>query len=504
MLSVRIKLILFGVMIMILSILIGYAVVTPLLINIETNQYIDEVNGQYKIYESNNEHFRNDVQYAILLFQQTNEIYTDSSNFTNYLSAYDDGFEFDPTLEEQSIILSMFDFALINRNVESIYIGYDETGALVRTAPIQDDHDSGLGYNYDPREQAWYKNAVTKDGGFAFNDIEKNPSTNTYFSTISITLSDFTDEFIGVLGINIDFETYMENFTQVDGVSRGQFIFTQGDKAVVINDDGTIEISDLNDVYDGLDYVTDIYEFHTQEIELDGTNYLSIVSPLEDTTIRLVHLISDAEMRSIIMAKVTNIRMLFIGISLLLISAMLVIQEFLVLRPLGGIHSEIRDYKQSNITSYFRFTEDNSKEFVQIASILNEMVDTINDNMNKMAERISEMKCLYLVTNLAYKENKVDNILQGTAHAIVDAMKFSEDAYVHIHYKDRDYYSQQFEPSEWKLSTDLYTNEGNQGYINVYYLTEHFTEEIGPFENEEQQLLDTIASTLTIALTYRK
>ncbi|QMS84694.1 PDC sensor domain-containing protein [Candidatus Xianfuyuplasma coldseepsis] len=503
-LSLRLKLTIFGVITILFSLLIGYLVVTPLLINIETNQYIDEVRGQYDIYQNNIEHFRTDLAYSILLFQQTNEIYTDSSDFTNYLTAFDDGFTFDPPPSEEDIIVSMYDYALINRNVESIYIGYEDTGAFVRTAPIQDTHPAGEGFNYDPRDRLWYTSAVANDGDVVFNDIEQHPTNETYFSTLSTTLYDFGNNFVGVVGIDINLDSYMENFTQVDNLSRGQFIYTQGNKAVLINEDDSIEILPLNDVYEGLDFVEEINVFDTKEVELEGTNYVAIVSPVEGTSIRLVHLITDAGIRNIIMAKVTNIRTLFIGITLLLILAMLVVQEFIVLKPLGEIQQEIKDYKQSNITSHFRFLEEGSKEFVQISGVLNEMVDTINQNMDTMTERINEMNCLYQVTYLAYKENKIDAILDGTAKAIVQAMKYPEDARVHIRYKDKDFYSQVFETTPWKLSVDLESQNGIVGCISVYYINEKPDEDIGPFETEEQQLLESIATTLIIALTYRQ
>ncbi len=501
--SVRIKLTIFGLLTIVLSVAIGYLIVTPLVANAEEAQYADEVKGQFELYANNVEHFRDDMIYSIAILRQSDEIYTDSTDFTNYLNAFDDGFDFSPNAEEQEIMLAMYDLALVNPNVDSIYIGYDATGAFVRTGPIQEDHPAGEGFNYDPRTRSWYTNATADPGAFVFNDIDKHPTEDQYFSTLSTTLYDIDNEFVGVLGIDIMLENYLDNFEQVENLSRGQFVYVQADKAVMINDDGSLDISELDEVFGGLDFVNDIDGFDTIDKNLEGTNYLVVVYQVEGTSIRFVHLITDAAIRGIVFSKIVAIRTLFIVVTLTLILAMLLVVNFTVLKPLAGIEEDIKDYKKTNIQGYFRFLEEGSKEFVQIAGVLNEMVDAINANMALTTERLKELDCLYTVTDLSYKESKLDAILQGTTHAIVDAMKYPDEAAVRIRYKEHVFVSQEFEPTSWMLSVELKTDDEPVGAIEVYYLSEQPDEAFGPFEMEEKNLLESVANALQIAMKYR-
>ena len=75
---------------------------------------------------------------------------------------------YDPVPDEQSIVYALYDFALANRNVDSIYIGYEDTGAFVRTGPIQETHPAGEEFNYDPRVRSWYTNAVSAPNEFVY------------------------------------------------------------------------------------------------------------------------------------------------------------------------------------------------------------------------------------------------------------------------------------------------------------------------------------------------
>ena len=68
----------------------------------------------------------------------------------------------------------------------------------------------------------------------------------------------------------------------------------------------------------------------------------------------------------------------------------------------------------------------------------------------------------------------------------------------------KDYRSQGFEETPWKLSANILQQDEVVGTIGVYYSREMPKADVGPFLKEEKKLIETIANRLNHFLTYKK
>ncbi|MDH3253164.1 MAG: PEP/pyruvate-binding domain-containing protein, partial [Ignavibacteria bacterium] len=70
--------------------------------------------------------------------------------------------------------------------------------------------------------------------------------------------------------------------------------------------------------------------------------------------------------------------------------------------------------------------------------------------------------------------------------------------------EDKEYRSQGFEETPWKLSANIVQQDQNVGTIGVYYTREMPAADVGPFLKEENKLIETIADRINHFLTYKK
>ncbi|GEM_PF-958752 len=501
--SARYKIAIVAFLTIVLSVIGGYLIITPTLVQSETEEYISDVSVEFQIYANNIKYFQEDMEYAITELMEVEEIYDDSSTFTNYLNVFDNGFTYDPNATESSIIEGLALFTQYNPNVENVYVGFETTGSFVMQVPIQADSAPGEGFSYDPRTRSWYLNAVADPDNFVFNDIDQHPAEDVYFSTLSKAFYDDDDQLVGVIGIDIQLANFINNFEQVEQLAAGQFIYVQGDKAVTINADREISVVPLNEYYDGFELPEQDVELEAYEMTLDGVERLVIVHQVGDSGLKFVHVVSQDHITDTVLADIAPIRNLFIIITLMLVLILLVTVNVYAIRPLSSIEAEINDFATKEDYD-FSFTEHGSLEFLTIAKQLNKMVASIEEKNHFIGERMKELKCLYTVSDLARRSENIDDVFEGTVQAIVDGWQYPEITVGHIIFKDREFASSEFEPTPWKQSADIISEGEVSGSINVYYLEERPDIDEGPFMAEERDLLNSMAKTINLSIESRE
>jgi hypothetical protein len=112
-----------------------------------------------------------------------------------------------------------------------------------------------------------------------------------------------------------------------------------------------------------------------------------------------------------------------------------------------------------------------------------------------LRERIKELQCLYGAFKLL---NQAEAPLDRTLQAVVDLMpggwQYPESACARLILGDREYRSERYRPSDWKLSAPIVVNKEAVGTVEIAYLDQRPECARGPFLEEEAYLLEALAS----------
>ncbi len=112
-------------------------------------------------------------------------------------------------------------------------------------------------------------------------------------------------------------------------------------------------------------------------------------------------------------------------------------------------------------------------------------------------ERNKELQCLYSVARLVNDPaNSMDDYFNQTIILLSNAMQYPDNACGRITYKNREYTTQNFTVTEWKLSRDIIVNDDIAGCIEIYYIKKMPVILDSPFLDEEQALIDSVAMRL--------
>lgn len=117
--------------------------------------------------------------------------------------------------------------------------------------------------------------------------------------------------------------------------------------------------------------------------------------------------------------------------------------------------------------------------------------------MAHLAEKNKELNCLYDVSKLISDEhNSIESILQEATDLIPLSWYYPEIACAKITCTFGNFFSSNFEESEWEISAPIKANDGNEGVISVFYKEETPPRQDGPFSFEERNLIDTLGELL--------
>jgi predicted nucleotidyltransferase len=117
--------------------------------------------------------------------------------------------------------------------------------------------------------------------------------------------------------------------------------------------------------------------------------------------------------------------------------------------------------------------------------------------LTSLQERAKELNCLYEVEQtLSQLDLPFDQACQSVVDAIPPGWQYPDVCRAMLEHSDRTYRSAPFEPSPWVLTADIVVQDQAVGTLSVYYIEERPREAIGPFLEEEERLIRTIADRL--------
>jgi len=169
---------------------------------------------------------------------------TDDANFTSFLNASPDTFEYNITPEEQAIIdiFRIYDGA--HGYVSSVYMGR-ENGAFVRAYP----RDSPTAY--DPRERPWYILAEENPGRIMMTAPYQSVSNDDINIGVVTALLDDEGRIYGVVGIDITLATLTDYLSGVESVWGGNVMVTNGNGTILAARNSSLVHTSVIDLLEG-------------------------------------------------------------------------------------------------------------------------------------------------------------------------------------------------------------------------------------------------------------
>jgi len=125
--------------------------------------------------------------------------------------------------------------------------------------------------------------------------------------------------------------------------------------------------------------------------------------------------------------------------------------------------------------------------------------------LEALTERAKELTCLYAIEEtLKEPDADIDRVCDCIIESIPPGWQFPDACVAAVTLEGKQYRSQGFKETPWRLSADILQQDQSVGTIVVCYTRELPEADIGPFLKDEKKLIETIADRMSHFLTYRK
>ncbi len=502
--KIRVKISIILIISMLLAVLAAYLIVLPRLEALEDDAYHSYLRVEFEQYENSTQGFLEELDFGFdILLTNENIFSSTGSDFTNYLTAGTDEFIYNPTEVEKGIIEQFTFFNETSKFSEYVYLGF-ESGEFIMISSIQADSTADGGFNFDPRSRGWYNGAMSEPGILVFNEIEALVddaillTEDEFFITVSKTFTNSEGEVIGVIGMDLQKDYFVDNFrttTYGDYVTHGIIL---GDQ-ILIYDKDSFSIQFLQNVYPNLDLtLNETLGFSDSHQSLGGVDYDVVTYGIEDD-FQFVQIIEEEYLEGIARDAVLPLVNTYITAVVALIIVIYISITHMILKPLSRIMKKTKIVSKNNDFSV-KFESHRKDEIGTIGRSFNEILSVVNKKTFDMGERIKELKCLYTISDSARKNSSIEEVFKDTLPAIKEGWQYPEITQPRIVYFDKEYVLEPFEKTEYVQSANIMYDDKVAGVIEVYYTEERPKSFDGPFLKEEQDLLTSIAQTINLSI----
>ena len=173
------------------------------------------------------------------------------------------------------------------------------------------------------------------------------------------------------------------------------------------------------------------------------------------------------------------------------------------------INYELELRKKNNETfwsiSNIKFIHDESGKNIGTEGVIRDITPRIEAERklkavtHDMGERMKELNLLYQATQAITTGGKLSQIIESVVVAIPNAWQYPDITTAVIVYNGKNYFSKNFNKSQWQQSADIRVKGKKKGQIEVYYTKEMKELDEGPFMKEERDLINTLAHYLGLA-----
>ena len=120
----------------------------------------------------------------------------------------------------------------------------------------------------------------------------------------------------------------------------------------------------------------------------------------------------------------------------------------------------------------------------------------IKKHSHELGERVKELGCFYGISETVRKRETIEEILQDITQIIPPSWQYPEITCAKISFGNIEYKTDNYDDSNWKMSSDIIVKQKIAGKIEVWYLEQKSQNDVDPFLKEEKTLLDNITERL--------
>ena len=197
------------------------------------------VNNQLALLDFSLTSFITEVKNNVLALSQNEIVRTrNDSDFTNFLDADEDTFEYHIGDVEQDIITILNTYRTTHPYVNSVYMGR-ENGSFVRSHPRNEPTQ------YDPRERPWYILAKENPKKVMITEPYQSLTTTDINVGIVTALTDLAGEVYGVVGADVTLTNLTEFISGFDVGHSGQLLLVNEQGAILANKNSQLLFKDI-------------------------------------------------------------------------------------------------------------------------------------------------------------------------------------------------------------------------------------------------------------------
>lgn len=152
----------------------------------------------------------------------------DDSQFTSFLNANPDSFEYHYSDQEQAIITLFYNVLVNHPQMNSVYMGR-ENGSFVRAVPRTS------ATQYDPRERPWYQSAIENPGTVQITPAYSSVTNSDVNIAFVVTLQDENGIAYGVVGIDVTLSELSEQMKKQQLTYDGFMEFVDASGVILIS-----------------------------------------------------------------------------------------------------------------------------------------------------------------------------------------------------------------------------------------------------------------------------
>jgi PAS domain S-box-containing protein len=319
------------------------------------------------------------VEYDVQALAADERVRTrDDRQFTQFLDADEETFEYNIGATEQAIIDLFNNYRITHPYANSIYMGR-ENGSFVRS------HKRNRPTRYDPRERPWYQLAVSQPGEVQRTAPYRSVTTSDVNIGTVKALVDEDGQVYGVVGIDITLNNLTEYISNVDLGQEG-YIVLLDDQGIILTDrDEQMRFQRYDEA--GLDHFQAVMDHETgyTSFAQDGIQYDLFYDTSTELGWKICAVVPSQEINHQV-GQLTHRITGFLALALLLSGAltMVGVRRFIV-RPIRELERSAETIIETGDLEH-RIAIDSRDEIGQLAASFQAMVASIKRAQAELRE----------------------------------------------------------------------------------------------------------------------
>lgn len=333
--------------------------------------------------------------------------YRDDSDFTSFLNASEDTFQYSTGFHEQEIIRILKDYQLTHPYVDSVYMGR-ENGAFVRAFP------RARPTAYDPRTRPWYILAMEHPGQVMVTDPYQAVTTPDVNIGIVTTINDESGNPFGVVGADITLVSLTNYITKFDVGDKGEMILADKNGMILASRNSSNLFGNISSILG--DQTVSFLTGKEGVIVLNETYLVHYTSPELGWKIGIFIPFSSVEHE---ISQSIQMILLFVLIALVLLSVItIVILNHTVIKPLASLTDTTRKITETGDLNQ-EIDAESTGEIGILARSFRAMVDRLQKEGHEKDKVLAELS--------EYRDHLEDLVNQRT-HELTLAKEAAESA----------------------------------------------------------------------------